>query len=301
MKELIDRDYEKMLDDEISRQEKIAIENLGAAGRLLASHCPRRKDFGDCYSAYAYGNLIKIVLHKTKVGRHPEPPPEGVAKSEAQQPEDDRAGGRMANNLSRAKSRVFEIATCNEFTHFCTFTIDKNKRDRYDLPGFRKALAMMVRNINRGREEEQKIKYIMIPEKHKNGAYHMHGLFMGLSENDLSPFTLSQRLPVAIRKQLQAGETVYNWERYAAAFGYFTATEIKNRTATAKYCTKYITKELGAAVDKDGGHLFYASQGLKGRLTLCWREPYDHSINEDGWDYENEYCRVKWMDPEKRS
>lgn len=299
-----DKEYEKYLirlfEKEAAEKEKEALENLGSVGGLLTSHSPRRKEASGVFSVHAYGDLIKVTLFKKPCGKRPAAPPEGV-ESKTNEPDVGATGARMANNLSRARARVFELAMCNEFSFFCTFTLNEKKRDRYDLPGFRKALAMMIRNINRERPEWGKIKYLMIPEKHKNGAYHMHGLFLGFTSDDLRAFTLSERLPKAIRDNLEAGETVWNWERYAEAFGFFTATEIHNRTATAKYITKYITKELGAAVEEEGGHLFYASQGLAGRETVLWRETWDYAFSDEDWDFENEYVRVRWIDPEKIS
>lgn len=84
-----------------------------------------------------------------------------------------------------AKARVNELALCNEFEYFCTFTQSDELRDRFDLKAFRKDFAMFVRNENRRREK--KIKYLLVPERHKDGAWHMHGLLMGLTSDDLYP------------------------------------------------------------------------------------------------------------------
>ena len=36
-------------------------------------------------------------------------------------------------SLSRTKRRIREIALCNNFDYFCTFTVDKRFCDRYDV------------------------------------------------------------------------------------------------------------------------------------------------------------------------
>jgi hypothetical protein len=179
---------------------------------------------------------------------------------------------------------------CNEFTHFCTFTQDEKKRDRFDLKEFRKDFAMLVRNLNRERADGAKIKYLLIPEQHKNGAWHMHGLLMGLTDNDLREFSLSEKLPEHIRKQLAKGVKVYDWTRYRRAFGYFTCTEIQNQSACAKYTTKYISKDLQKTVRESGEHLFFASQGLKSRDVII-KQSFDKCPVEK-WDFENDFIKV---------
>lgn len=198
---------------------------------------------------------------------------------------------RFAQSISRTKSRVFELAACNEFQHFCTFTQDEKLRDRFDLSDFRKDFAQLVRNINRGRET--KIKYLLIPEKHKNGAWHMHGLLSGLQPDDLRPFELTENIPERLKKMIRGGTAVYDWTRYRRAFGYFTCTEIESREACAKYVTKYISKDLQKTVREGGEHLFFASQGLKGRKTLIKNCADPCPVEK--WDFENDFIRVAEM------
>jgi len=164
-------------------------------------------------------------------------------------------------------------------------------RDRFNLKEFRTDLAQFVRNLNRNRAEKQKIKYLLIPEQHKDGAWHMHGLFMGLTDKDLTPFTLKDKIPMKIKKQLMNGETVYDWHRYRKAFGYFTCTEIKDGNACAKYITKYISKDLQKTIRESGEHLFFASQGLKNKEVICKNNGDFCPFNE--WDYENDYVKLK--------
>ncbi|MDO4608397.1 MAG: hypothetical protein Q4B40_04315 [Clostridia bacterium] len=243
---------------------------------------PDRSTFNDRWSLYLYGDTAKVVY--IKHGHKPRKP----CKVEVTPTTADE---RFRQSLARSKSTVFELAMCNEFQHFCTFTQDKTKRDRFDLKEFRKDFAMLVRNLNRNRDDDHKIKYLLIPEQHANGAWHMHGLLRGLTDQDLRLFRLSERLPVHIRRQLEKGEAVYDWTGYRRRFGYFTATEIKSTDGCAKYVTKYISKDLQKTVHASGEHLFFASQGLRRRECIVKDElgdcPY---VNE--WDYENDYVKV---------
>ena len=195
---------------------------------------------------------------------------------------------RFSNSVSRSRSRVFELAMCNEFTHFCTFTQDEKLRDRFNLSEFRKDLAQLVRNINRGRDI--KIKYLLIPEQHKNGAWHIHGLLMGLTDTDLREFTLKEKLPEKLRKRIAKGEKIFDWKRYRQAFGYFTCTKIENHTACAKYITKYVSKDMQKNLLETGQHLFFASQGLKGRESVVKNCFEPCPVSE--WDFENYFVKI---------
>lgn len=210
---------------------------------------------------------------------------------------------RLANNISRARSRIFELAYCNEFQYFCTFTQSSELRsDRFDLSAFIKDLGQLIRNINRTRENQ--IKYLLIPEPHLNsrnakdrGAWHMHGLLMGLTADDLREFTTKDKIPLKLKNRIKNGEKIYNWEQYSRKFGYFTCTPINSKEGCSKYLTKYITKDLSLSAIEKGHHLFYASQGLKGREVIEKnRLASVDSCPVDNWDFENDYVKVKWLD-----
>lgn len=254
----------------------------------------------DFWSVYDYGEQVKVVYIKAA----PKPPkstPLFAEDSAAEKPPVEKHSrkneGRFETAVARAKARIFELAMCNEFTHFCTFTQDKKMRDRFDLKTFRKDLAQLIRNINRSRPENQKIKYLLIPEKHKDGAWHMHGLMMNLTGEDLRAFTLEEKLPQRIRSQIEKGVGVYDFKRYRQAFGFFTCTEIANHTAVSKYVTKYISKDLSAKTRESGEHLFFASQGLKGKETILKR-CFD-KCPVDTWDYENDYVKIAYFNVPK--
>lgn len=276
--------YEKTILSE-AKQNGLTLEPQNHSKQCRLNH--------DMWSLYDYGNILRVVYIKTSPSApdprktdplFPETKPPRPKFEKHQRPEKER----FSNSVSRSRSRVFELAMCNEFTHFCTFTQDKEKRDRFDLSEFRKDLAQLVRNINRGRET--KIKYLLIPEQHKDGAWHIHGLLMGLSDTDLREFTLDEKLPEKLRKKIAKGEKIYDWKRYRQAFGYFTCTEIGNQTACAKYITKYVSKDMQKNLLETGQHLFFASQGLKGRESVVKNCSEPCPVSE--WDFENDYVKI---------
>lgn len=185
---------------------------------------------------------------------------------------------RFESSLSRTKSTIFELALCNKFEYFCTFTQDVQKvSDRFDLNEFRARLSQFVRNQNRYRSAENKIEYLLIPEEHKDGAWHMHGLIRGLTDDDL-----------------KINEHGYlDWYKYRDRFGFFSCSKIKSHEACSRYITKYVSKSLFTTKIKNGGHMFFASKGLA-RKECASEYPCDSSMSEQ-WDFENDYVKIRWQ------
>ena len=154
---------------------------------------------------------------------------------------------KLANSFSRARTRVFEYASCNEFEYFITLTIDKEKLDRYDLKEYIKKLGQFIRNYRRDFEAD--IQYLLIPEKHIDGAWHMHGLIKGIPENHLK-----------INKH-----GYLDWEEYSKRFGYCSIDKVRSKEAVSKYITKYIGKSFDTdrGVSELESKLYYSSRGLK--------------------------------------
>ena len=267
------------------------VKNFFNSPDIIEPHLKRQsKKLHSVVSVYVYGDSLRVVMVKNPPT--PKKRTEGNFKPDNQRGDGEHGDERFKQSLSRARARVYELAMCNEFPHFCTFTQDKELRDRFTLSEFRKDFAQYVRNLNRGRGGDSgkpPIKYLLIPEQHKDGAWHMHGLLQGLTDEDLRAFKVSERIPERIKRQIRNGTPVYDWSGYRSRFGYFTATEVKNKTAVAKYVTKYLTKDMTGKARAAGEHLFFASQGLRGREQIFREVAPQLPV---AWDWENEYVAV---------
>lgn len=206
-------------------------------------------------------------------------------------PDEPKEPERLACNLSRARSTIFELALCNPWEYFFTFTLDPQKYNRYDLKKFQKDLSRFIRDYRA--KFKANIKYLTVPEQHSDGAFHAHGFIMGLPEDHLRPFTLEERLPRYIRNKLLSDQPVYEWEAYRKKFGFCDIEPLRNIEAASKYITKYVTKSFDSGVIESGGHLYYASQKLN-RATVIARGQFTDSDLE--FDFENEYVKSKWFD-----
>ena len=199
--------------------------------------------------------------------------------------------GKLDNSLSRTKSRIFELAICNPWEWFATLTLDKTKYDRKDLGKFIKDLSQFIRNYRR--KTGHAVKYLLIPEHHQDGAWHLHGFFMGLPVEELRAFQRSDHIPRKLLDRIEKGKSVYTWEAYAKKFGYAVLEPIENHEAVSKYITKYITKEAMNTITELNAHAFYASQGLE-QSEIIMQDMLARAIDRP--DYKNDYIAVKWFD-----
>ena len=193
----------------------------------------------------------------------------------------DRANGllegvKMDNNISRAKSKIFEYAFCNEWDFFVTLTIDKDKYDRYDLNKFVKDLGQWIQNYYK--IYGSKIWYLFIPEPHKDGAWHLHGLIRGVRPDHI----------------VRNNYGYLDFPLYQKKFGFISMDYIRDHDAVSKYITKYITKELMCR--EFGQRTYYCSKGLQTAEVLY--RIYD--VDPDGfeWDFEHTdgFCRTSLVD-----
>lgn len=244
------------------------------------------------------GSSYRLCHHKYRVkaaGFDPRPPrraeqasgsvEDGAQPREPPLPQGDEA--RCACNVSRARTAVFELSACNPWEQFATLTLDPAKYDRHDLGKWRKDFAQWVRNFNR--LHHSCVKYLLIPEKHKDGAWHMHGFFMGVPANELTDFVAGKHP----QKLIDGG--YQNWERLGKKFGFVSLGVVRDLDAAAVYACKYVTKEMSVSAMESGAHMYYASQGLrraevvfKGRLT-----PQMGLAQLPTFDWSGDYCEIK--------
>ena len=76
-------------------------------------------------------------------------------------------------SLSRTKRNIRELSLCNDFEYFATITVNSEFADRFHLDECQELLKRKLQKIKRNNKD---FKYLFITEKHKNGAFHFHGL-----------------------------------------------------------------------------------------------------------------------------
>lgn len=191
------------------------------------------------------------------------------------------ASGADADNVARAKRRaagaVRDLARSNDFRYFVTLTLDAAKIDRYDVAAITKRLNGWLRN----RVQRYGLLYVLVPELHKDGAVHFHGLI-----NDALPVADSGTLtaqgwkkPRKPRSNAQraqwlseGAQTVFNLPSWD--YGFTTAIGLYGeREAAIGYVCKYITKS--EATQKVGGRWYYSGGQLARPERVYLAEDFD--------------------------
>ena len=134
----------------------------------------------------------------------------------------------------RTVNSIYDIVRCNKWEWFFTFTFAPDKvESRYDYEELSKVMSKWLNNV-RARKCPDMV-YCVVPEQHKDGAWHFHGLFSrcdGLTMTDSG-------------HKDDKGRVIYNITDFK--LGFTTATEVGDSDKACSYLVKYITKELCAA------------------------------------------------------
>ena len=182
--------------------------------------------------------------------------------------------------VRRARARVRELARANVFSYFVTLTLNGERYSRYDEHEIVRRASDWLHNAVR----RYGLAYILVPERHTDGALHFHGFF-----NDALPVVDSgtvilpgggkpRKLPP--RKRAAAIENgahvVFNIPMWKD--GFTTAIPLYGDYAAAvAYVLKYIGKQQDGCgiVEKIGGRWFYSGGALKEPTTELCMEDFD--------------------------
>lgn len=151
---------------------------------------------------------------------------------------------KLNNNITRAKSNIFNITQYNHFYYFFTQTIS-SVYDRKDVKSLVDKLNLVTRQL-RVKHKDSQFYYLLIPEFHKDGkSIHLHGF-----------------LSDGFRHEAYKNKNGYLSLKCFDKLGFNSVSLIKKYDACCKYITKYITKDNFKNFSK-GDRLFYCSQNLK--------------------------------------
>lgn len=143
-------------------------------------------------------------------------------------------------NDKRAFRKIKQYILCNDFDFFVTFTVNQAFCNRYSYEETTEKMKKIMKKIQR---KYKSFKYIYICEKHRDGAFHFHGVILGYPEN-----------------QLFLNKNGYFSIKEFENLGFNSVSKIKNKIACSNYITKYITKDCQHFIN---GNRYFCSRGLK--------------------------------------
>lgn len=168
------------------------------------------------------------------------------------------------DSLLRAKKKVFDIAYANgdDWRYMVTLTLDGSKIDRESADTVLTPFQNWLKNC----VKRKGLKALIVPEYHKNGAIHFHGLFNGALKTQFSGTVKASgykkpiKVATAKRYGLKPEEmtAVFNSSDWKYGFSTFVPLD-NNLDKICGYVTKYITKDL----DKIFGKYYFAVGDLK--------------------------------------
>lgn len=167
--------------------------------------------------------------------------------------------GKLSQSLSRARSVIKQVAICNDWDWFFTCTLSPDKHDRYSLSAFQVDFPQWIRDYRK--KYGCDLKYLVVPERHQDGAWHIHGFLSGVPSGHIGKF-ISGIHPVSLVEG-----AYYNWPLCSSKFGYCSLAPIRDPIAAGHYVTKYITEDMGDTALGLGCHLYYCSIGLRRALS----------------------------------
>lgn len=174
-------------------------------------------------------------------------------------------GDDMLRSMRRARAKLRRLALSNEFDFFVTLTLDKDRIDRYDPKAIMQRVNRWLDNMVR----RNGLRYALVPEQHKDGAYHFHGFFAGEGLEAVDSGTISlpseskPRRPADEAQRAEwlgaGGHVVYNLPQWD--LGFTTALRLYGTYGAAVgYVTKYIGKQQG---QRPMGRWYYSGGALK--------------------------------------
>ncbi len=176
---------------------------------------------------------------------------------------EQRNESKLDNNLSRARSMVLQYALCNPWEYFFTGTLDADKWQRDDLDSFMRDFEQKIRDWRK--EYGFKLDVLLVPERHKDGMWHVHGLINNLPEYYTSGFywlPLPSLHMTPYPWKLCQGD-YRSWPDFQDRYGYCSLGRVRDPVATAYYVTKYIGKDIAQRAGDLGKHLYFHSRPLK--------------------------------------
>lgn len=216
-----------------------------------------------CSYAKIYPDSIKIIKYHRPIVFTADRGTSAILMNEENAEENDY----LQKSINRTKTKISDYVLCNNFSHFATFTFDpknpkvngeENRKDFQKMSSLLKKW-LNTEQVNHFRRHGRKFRYLIVPERHKNGAWHFHALLEGY-QNEIEGFYTRKNkyITVAELKKTKKDKNRKFITRYT--LGRSEIAPIKDKTKMSSYIKKYITKEL---IQDKNAKRYWASRNLK--------------------------------------
>lgn len=164
----------------------------------------------------------------------------------------------IKESVHRAKEKIYGYIMANNWQYWATQTFNGEVIDRYNLDEIIRRYNQKLKDLKRRKFND--LQWLIVPELHKDGAWHLHMLIDGIPEDRVidSGFTYYNKEKGICRKVYNWVDTVqYGFNDYVHIGGIDALEKLK----IANYISKYITKDL--AEKRFNKKMYWVSRGLK--------------------------------------
>lgn len=190
----------------------------------------------------------------------------------------------------RTVDKIHSYVRSNTWEYFLTFTFSKDKVNRFDYEECSKKLSQWLKDMKK--RYCPNMCYLIVPERHKDGAYHFHGLFSnceGMDIRDSGKKVIKKSGQGKNIRYKRTNEVIYLFGRYK--LGWTTATVVKDSQRAGRYILKYITKDLVSNVK--GKKRYWVSKNLETPEMETWMvEDFDKRMFAMELETEASYHKV---------
>ena len=175
---------------------------------------------------------------------------------------------RFDVSLQRTASIIKALVDLNPWDYWVTLTFDKSlvggSAMRSEWRTVKAVLTwLQMYNANHG----VSIRYILVPDLHADGAFHLHGLLSGVPLQLIEWWTVDNAPTAKIRARICSGVSCGSFKPYSARFGFSRIEPLKNAGAAGHYLSSHYLgslDKLQALSDRLGPehNLVFHSKGL---------------------------------------
>lgn len=170
----------------------------------------------------------------------------GLPKRSLDSPSPSSEEAKLQASVSRARNAIFDLAFGNPWDYFITLTFDQKKvGDRYDYDNIKSCMKTFTQFLYR-----HDCQWLLVPELHKDGAYHYHGMVRGYLDSTYRETKFNK---------LGEEYDCYSIDGYH--LGRSDISPITDPDRISTYITKYVTKDCLSVVPP-GAKKYWASRGL---------------------------------------
>ena len=138
--------------------------------------------------------------------------------------------------LKFTKTQILDLALNNQdkWEYFLTLTFSDSELGGYSHD---KAINKLCNWLIVQRRNNPNMFYLIVPEFHKSGRLHFHGLVGNVPKWQLEIATNNEGKRIRVN-----GKQIYNLKNYK--LGFSTISYIQDKQKVSNYISKYVTKEL---------------------------------------------------------